>query len=171
MLPPPQRCRRAPPGLAAAALALLVALAGCGSAGPPRLDTADASSLQSMLGMVRTGAQRKNRVAVLTGLAALRARVQSLDASGALPASEAHFLRSDIAAAVAAAERELSPPAPPVTVAPPVVTAPVRSPDGPHKHPKPPKPPHDRRDKHGPGQGGAGDHPRGGGDAEGGAGG
>src|SRR5438270_4157729 len=140
MLPPPERRRRARPVLAAAPLALLLALAGCGSASPRRLDTADASSLQSMLATVRTGAQRKDRAAVLAGLAALRARVQSLDASGVLSASEAHFLRSDIAAAVAAAERELSPPPPPVPVTLPVLSGPVHPAHGPDKHPHHPHP-------------------------------
>ncbi len=120
MLPTPDRRGRAwafPPTVA---LVLLAAFAGCGSASTQRLDVADANSLQQTLASVRSSAQRGDRSAVLAELAAMRARITRLSESGALPAAEAAALRTGLAHALAAARRELAPPAAvvPVTVPP-----------------------------------------------------
>src|SRR5436309_860361 len=121
MLPTPDRRRPGRALVPAAALVLLVAFAGCGSSSPQRLDVADASSLQQTLVTVRASAQRHDRGAALAELAAMRARVERLRASGGLSAAEAGALLTDIAHALAAARRELVPPA----ASPQVVSVPM----------------------------------------------
>jgi hypothetical protein len=101
-----------------------------------------------MLATVRSSAQRGDRGAVFSGIAAMSARVERLRASGALPSPEAAALRTELARALAAARRELAPPA--AAVATGVSEAAV------------PKRKHDRRPRAG-GDRGKG-HDRGGGD-------
>lgn len=127
---------------AAASLALLAALTGCGTSGPARLDLADAHSLQGMLAAVRGDARRGERTAALAGLGALRRRIESLSASGALPAGETQALLTGIARALAAAQRELAPP--------PAITEPAAA-----AEPPPPQHEHAREHK------AQGDHGRG----------
>jgi hypothetical protein len=153
MLPTPKGRRFfVRPATALAALALLVTLAGCGSARQPRLDTADASSLEGMLANVRASAQRGDRATVLGTLAALRARVERLESAGALPAAEAPALRTGVARAIAAAERELEPPPAQTVVAarpaPPTAVVRLRTHD---RHPEHPRGPKEHPPAHGPG--------------------
>ena len=148
------------PATALAALALLVTLAGCGSARERRLDAADASSLQGILANVRASAQRGDRAAALGALAALRARVERLESAGALPAAETPALRAGIARAIAAADRELEPPPAQTVVvarpAPPTAIVRLHPAD---KHPERPRGPKEHPPPHGPGApGGHGDN-------------
>ena len=157
MLPTPKGRRFCVwPATALAALALLVTLAACGSAGQPHLDTADASSLEGILANVRASAQRGDRAAALGALATLRARVERLESAGALPAAEAPALRTGIARAIAAAERELEPPpAQTVVAAPPAPPAAIVQlrPDDKHaEHPRGPKVHPPPRGRGGPGR-------------------
>ena len=142
-----------------ATLALLIAPAGCGSASRRHLDAADASSLQGMLTKVRASAQRGDRAAALAGLAALRARVEHLQSTGALPAAEASAVRTDIVRAIAAAERELEPPRAQTVVAASPPPLEISQPPPHDKHLKHPHGPKDHPPSHGPdGPGAHGDH-------------
>jgi hypothetical protein len=117
-----------PRGGCAAAIvctAFASALFACGAQAPSALDPSDALALQHAIAAVRTSAGHDDEAAALAGLDGLRARIDRLAAAGKLPRGEAARLRTGVAQALAAAERELQPPAPIQASSPPAVSAPA----------------------------------------------
>jgi hypothetical protein len=99
--------------------------AGCGGSAPARLGSFDARVLTHELAGVEASAARGDRAGAMRSLAAVRARLQRLSASGTLGASEARTMLRAVAQASSAAAAELPEPAPPDTVPEAPVTAPA----------------------------------------------
>jgi hypothetical protein len=139
-------------GLGCAA-ALLV---GCGSSGQPRLDASNATKLRAELASAASASARGDRATTVDALARFKARVDRLAASDGLASDDARALRTGVSQALAAAARQLQPPAEP----PPAVVTTVTEPPTPPKpahpaHPKP-GPDHKHHDKPDKGKKGAG---------------
>ena len=117
---------------------LAPALVACGSQAPTALDSPDALALQRAIAAVRTSAGRGERAAALAGLDGLRARIERLAAAGKLLRGEATALRTGVASALAAAARELQPPAPVEASSSPPDGLLAPTPPAPHKGQKKP---------------------------------
>jgi hypothetical protein len=119
---------------------------GCGSSGGPRLGAPDAAKLRTELAAAEAASGRGDRAMTLDLLGRFKGRIDRLAAAGQLAPNDARALKAGLSQALAAAERQLKPPAPaaarvaatqPTTVpAPP--PAPKRAHPAPAHHPKHP---------------------------------
>lgn len=119
---------------------------GCGSGSGLRLDASDAAKLRTELTAAEAASRRGDRTTTLELLDRFEARIDRLGAAGQLAPDDARALKAGVSQALAAAERQLKPPAPaaapvaatqPTTVpAPP--PAPKREHPAPAHHPKHP---------------------------------
>lgn len=119
---------------------------GCGSAGQPRLDAADATKLRAELASAASASAAGDRATTLAALDRFRARVDRLAATDRLASGDARALRTGASQALAAAARQLPAPAP----ATPVVITPAPEPTPPPApaHPAHPKPGPDHNKHH-----------------------
>jgi hypothetical protein len=147
--------RRRARALTLLCLLLPTALCACGSQAPAVLDASDALALQRTIAAVRTSAGRGERAAAVAGLEGLRARIKRLAAAGKLAHAQEAALGTGVAQALAAARRELQPPAPIEASGAPAASATPAPPPPParHKENKPGKQPGHGHAKHGGGGG------------------
>jgi len=131
------RTRRTWPAQVVAFVACAASLmVGCGSAGQPRLDTANATKLRAALASAASASAAGDRASALAALDRFRARVDRLAATDRLAPGDARALRAGASQALAAAARQLPAPAPATPVV--VATAPEPTPAPAHpEHPKP----------------------------------
>lgn len=133
-----------------AGLACLVCAAavivGCGSAGQPRLDGADATKLRAALASAASASAAGDRATTLADLDRFRARVDRLAATDRLGSGDAQALKVGASQALAAAARQLPAPAPATPVV--VTTAPEPTPPPAPAHPAHPKPEPDHNKHH-----------------------
>jgi hypothetical protein len=131
-------------------------MVGCGSAGQPRLDASNATKLRAELASAASASAAADRATTLAALDRFKARVDRLAATDGLAPGDARALRTGASQALAAAARQLQPPAQP---APALVTSAAEPPTPPKPaHPAhlEPGPDHKRHDKPGTGKKGEG---------------
>jgi hypothetical protein len=135
--------------LVCAACALMV---GCGSAGQPRLDASNATKLRAELASAASASAAGDRLTTLAALDRFKARVDRLAATDRLAHGDARALNAGVSQALAAARRQLPPPAPAVVTSaaestPPTPTPPAHPAHDAHPKPGPDHNHHDKPDK------------------------
>jgi hypothetical protein len=125
---------------------------GCGSAGQPRLDASNASKLRAELASAASASAAGDRATTLAALNRFKARVDRLAATNGLARGDARALNNGALQALAAARRQLPPPAPAVVTSaaestPPTPTPPAHPAHDAHPKPGPDHKHHDKSDK------------------------